>query len=94
MSAGLWIFMAGSTRLIGEHATLMFHDVNSWATGKTEQVKQELEEAQRLAKMYCNTITDTSKGTQEMLDDYIMRKAEWYIPAEEAIKLKVANKYY
>jgi hypothetical protein len=29
-----------------------------------------------------------------MLDDYIMRKAEWYIPAEEAIKLKIANKYY
>jgi hypothetical protein len=72
----------------------MFHDVSSWATGKTEQVKQELEEAQRLAKMYCDTITGTSKVTQEMLDDYIMRKAEWYIPAEEAIKLKIANKYY
>ena len=94
MSAGLWIFMAGNTRLVGEHATLMFHDVTSWATGKTEQVKQELKEAQRLARMYCNAITDTSKVTQEMLDDYIMRKAEWYIPAEEAIKLKIANKYY
>jgi hypothetical protein len=32
--------------------------------------------------------------SQETLDDYIVRKAEWYIPANEAIKLKIADKYY
>lgn len=94
MSAGLWIFMHGHKRIIGEHATLMFHDVSAWAVGKTEGIKQELAEAQRLAKMYCKSITDVSMVKQETLDDYINRKAEWYIPAEEAIKLKIANEYY
>jgi nicotinamide-nucleotide amidase len=31
---------------------------------------------------------------QETLDDCINRKAEWYIPAEEAISLKLADGYY
>lgn len=94
MSAGLWIFMAGKERYVGEHATLMFHDVKGWVNDKTEGIKQELEEATRLSKMYCNSIISESNVTQSTLDDYITRKAEWYIPAEEAIKLKIANKYY
>lgn len=94
MSAGLWIFMHGHKRLIGEHATLMFHDVATWVVGKTEEVKQDLHEAQRLAKMYCKSITDVSMVKQETLDDYILRKAEWYIPAEEAISNKMATEYF
>lgn len=94
MSAGLWIFMAGKERFVGEHATLMFHDVKGWVNDKTEGIKQELEEATRLSKMYCNAIISESNVTQSTLDDYITRKAEWYIPAEEAVKLKIANKYY
>lgn len=94
MSAGLWIFMAGNTRLVGEHATLMFHDVKGWVFDKTEGLKQELKEATRLSKMYCDSIIASSKVTQDTLDDYIVRKAEWYIPADEAIKLKIAHKYY
>lgn len=94
MSAGLWIFMHGHKRLIGEHATLMFHDVATWVVGKTEEVKQDLHEAQRLAKMYCKSITDVSMVKQETLDDYILRKAEWYIPAGEAISNKMATEYF
>lgn len=94
MSAGLQIFMAGTKRLVGEHATLMFHDVSTWVIGKTEELKQDLDESLRLSKMYCESITSVSMVKQETLDDYINRKAEWYIPADEAIKLKIANEYY
>lgn len=94
MSGGLLIYMAGKKRFIGENATLMFHDVTSWVHDKTEGIKQELEESKRLSKMYCNMITKNSLVKQETLDDYITRKAEWYISAEEAIDLKIANEYY
>ena len=94
MSAGLWIFMAGTERYVAEHATLMFHDVAGWVADKTEGIKQEYDEAKRLSKMYCDCITEASLVKQSTLDDYITRKAEWFIPAEEAIKLKIANKYY
>ena len=94
MSGGLLIFMAGKKRFIGENATLMFHDVTGWVNDKTEGIKQELEESKRLSKMYCNIITNNSLVKQETLDDYISRKAECFISAEEAINLKIAHEYY
>lgn len=94
MSMGLWIYLAGHKRYVGEHATLMWHDVTTWVWDKTEGLKQELNEALRLSKMYCNEMVSTSMVKQETLDDYINRKAEWYIPADEAIRLKLADGYY
>lgn len=94
MSMGLWIYLAGHKRYVGAHTTLMWHDITSWACDKTEGLKQELNECLRLSKMYCNEMVSTSMVKQETLDDYINRKAEWYIPADEAIKLKLADGYY
>ena len=94
MSMGMWIYLAGHSRFIGENATLMFHDITSYAHGKTEHLKQELAEAKRLVSILCKEIVSTSLVTQETLDDYIARKAEWYISAEEALHLKLADEYY
>ena len=94
MSMGLWIYLSGHKRYVGEHATLMWHDVTTWVWDKTEGIKQELNEALRLSKMYCSEMVNTSMVKQETLNDYINRKAEWYIPAEEAINLKLADGYY
>ena len=94
MSMGLWIYLAGHKRYVGEHATLMFHDITSGVFDKVEGIRQELEECSRLQKMICATVTEASLVKQETLDDYINRKAEWYIPAEDAIRLKLADGYY
>ena len=94
MSMGFWIYLAGHKRYVGENATLMFHDISTWVWDKTETIKQELNEVLRLQKVICTEVTSTSLVKQETLDDYITRKAEWYIPADEAIKLKLADGYY
>ena len=94
MSMGFWIYLAGHKRYVGENATLIFHDITCWTWDKSEGIKQELNEVLRLQKMLGNEITSTSLVKQETLDDYITRKAEWYIPADEAIKLKLADGYY
>jgi ATP-dependent Clp protease protease subunit len=94
MSMGLWIWLAGAKRLIGERSTLMFHDLAAFAIDKTEGIKQELNEMLRLQEMLIADITGSSLVKEETLRDYIMRKAEWYIPASEAISLKLASGYY
>lgn len=94
MSMGLWIWLAGAKRLVGERSTLMFHDLATFAIDKTEGIKQELNEMLRLQNMLISDITDSSLVKEEMLRDYIMRKAEWYIPASDAVSLKLANGYY
>lgn len=94
MSMALWIWLAGAKRLVGERSTLMFHDLATFAVDKTEGIKQELNEMLRLQDMLIADITSSSLVEEEMLRDYIMRKAEWYIPASDAIALKLANGYY
>ena len=44
--------------------------------------------------MLISEIVGTSAVEEEKLQDYITRKAEWHIPASEAILLKLANSYY
>lgn len=48
----------------------------------------------RLQEMLVSEIVGKSMIKEEILRDYISRKAEWYIPATEAITLKLADKYY
>lgn len=94
MSMAFWIWLAGTKRLVGERSTLMFHDLSAFAVDKTEGMKQELNEMLRLQEMLIEDITANSLVTEETLRDYILRKAEWYISAEEAIFSKLANSYY
>ena len=97
MSMGIFIFAAGHKRFIGEHATLMYHDI-SISIGMngeaTEGVKIELAEGLRLQKMGIQFLTEYSLIEESSLNDYINRKADWYISAEEAIRLKLADAYY
>lgn len=94
MSMALWVWLSGAKRFVGESATLMFHDVSLFAYDKTEGIKQELNEMIRLQEMLVSEIVGKSKIKEETLRDYISGKAEWYIPATEAITLKLADKYY
>ena len=94
MSMALWIWLSGKKRLIGENGTLMFHDVSTCSIGKTEEIRQDLNESVRLQKSLVEEITSKSLVKEEVLQDYITRKAEWFIPAKEAIDLKLADGYY
>ena len=94
MSMALWVWLSGAKRFVGESATLMFYDVSLFAYDKTEGIKQELNEMIRLQEMLVSDIADKSMVKEDILRDYISRKAEWYIPANEAITLKLADKYY
>ena len=95
MSMGIFIFNAGHKRLIGEHATLMYHDVSLHLESEmTEGIKIELAEGLRLQKMGIQFLTEYSLVEESVINDYINRKADWFIPAEEAIRLKIADAYY
>lgn len=97
MSMGIFIFASGHKRFIGEHATLMYHDI-AISTGlnseMTEGIKIELAEGLRLQKMGVQFLTEYSLVEESMVQDYINRKADWFISAEEALRLKIADAYY
>lgn len=94
MSMGLWIYSSCHKRIIGENATLMFHDISTYIYDKTEVIKQEIKELERLQSMLIKEIMRKSLVKEETLRDYITRKAEWYISPNEAIDLRLADEYY
>lgn len=94
MSMSFWLFLAGHKRFVGEHSTLMYHDISFGCYDKIEGVKQEVAECERLHKMLTSMIVAVTTIEEETLTDYDNRKAEWYISAEDAIRLKIADGYY
>ena len=48
----------------------------------------------RLADMMNRLIVNTSKVGLKTLEDYINRKAEWYIDAGTALDLELCDGYY
>lgn len=94
MSAGLFIWLGGAKRIIGKNATLMYHDISIVCKGKTELIIQEIDELKRLQNIVINEIISRSQIKEDTIRDYISRRAEWYIPADKAIELKLADEYY
>ena len=94
MSMAFWVWLAGTKRFVGELSTIMFHDLSTYIADSTEGIKQELNEMTRLQNMLISEIVEKSAIKEETLRDFITRKAEWYIPSDEAITLKLAAGYY
>ena len=95
MSCGAILFTFGEEgmRFMDKDATLMIHDVSSAAWGKVEEVKASADESERLnEKVYKMMARNCGHP-----DDFFIKKvhdrgrADWYIDASEAKKLKIAN---
>lgn len=93
MSAGFDIFIHGKKRYVGKKATLMYHDVSSCAWGKVQELEDDLEESKRISKERVEFTVLKTSITKEQLEECNKMKKDWYIPAEEAIKLKCADAY-
>lgn len=91
MSMALWIFLHGDKRFVGKYSTLMYHQVSSYNYGKIEGLELDLKESKRLQAMLQEDIINKSSIKKEQLEDYNKRKAEWYISAQQALKLKLAD---
>lgn len=87
-SMALPIVCMGRNRKMGKRATLMYHEV-CWGVHeeKLRYHKQEVEEGERLQKIYDSIILDHTRVTSKKLKDVKSKSQEWYITAEEALEL-------
>lgn len=95
MSCGAVLFSFGEDgmRYMDKDATLMIHDVSSWAAGKVDDVQVSAAETKRLnTKVY--TMMARNCGQP---DDYFANiihenaHADWFLDAKEAKKHKLAT---
>ena len=95
MSCGAILFSHGEEgrRFMDPNATLMIHDVSSGMLGKIEELKADVEEADRLNKIVYKMMAQNCGKADNYFTKIVDKKkhADWYLDAEEARKHNLAN---
>ncbi len=92
MSMGAIIFLAGVQRYSHKYATFMLHEAASGLFGSITELKENIKELDRVQKILSEIISEKTKITKEKIKLINKEKLDWYISANEAVKLGIANK--
>lgn len=93
MSAAFNIFLAGTKRFVSKHATLMYHQISFWRTGKYQDLVEDRIEMDIIQASIEDYIKSRCSIKSEMLNDNRVHKKNWYIHPNEAIALGVATDF-
>lgn len=93
MSAGAILFGMGQTRHMAENATLMLHDASMWTGGKTEEIKADAKEIERLNNLIFRMIARNCGQKDDYFIKLVHEKghADWFLTAKEARKHKLCT---
>lgn len=89
-SMGSLIFLAGDNRLIGSQALVMFHGMSAGTGGDIYTMKEDIEFYERLEKRMDEIVFERTKVTPKLLARKTKKK-DWWLHADECLKLKVAT---
>ena len=92
MSMGIPIMLAATERYSYPDTTFMIHEIATFDWGKLTQIKEDIEETERLGKITSNIITNNTSITQDMLDDWFAHKKDVFISAQQALDYKLIDK--
>lgn len=93
MSAGVLIMAAGTKgkRKIGKNCRVMIHSVQSGYGGSSHEIKNEVAEMEMTEKSYIDALVAETSMTEAVIRDFMNRKVNVYLSAEEAVKLGIAD---
>ena len=89
-SMGSILFLAGDVRLIGTQAMVMFHGMAASTGGDIYSMKEDIEFFEKLEARMDMIIYERTKVTPKLMAKKT-KKADWWLDADECIKLKVAT---
>lgn len=91
MSCGFIILIHGHKRFGYKHATPLYHQVSTGFWGKVADMEEDLKEAKRLQKKIEDMTIERTKITPSKLEKIYKRKTDWFMSAEDALKLGVID---
>lgn len=89
MSMGIIILLASKNRKAYRNTTFMIHEISSGAIGKIADLEESVDEAKRLNKVLFDIIEKETRITKAQLEEIYNKKQDWFITAEEALKLGI-----
>jgi len=91
MSMGLLILASGHYRRIHSYSTAMYHQISSVSYDKLEGIKKDIQEIERLEKVFDSILLKKTKLGEEDLLKHKQTKSEWYITPKEALKFGIVD---
>lgn len=84
-SMGVWILMGGTKRVASRYTRFLLHETSSFTYGKVSEMKEGVEELERLNRMLDEILAERTKLTLDLIEKNT-RKREWWLSAEEALQ--------
>ena len=91
MSCGFMILISGHKRFGYSLSTPLYHQVSTGFYGKLQDMEESLKETKRLQKKIEEITLDRTRITEKELRKILRKKIDWYMSAEEAVKLGVID---
>lgn len=91
MSCGFMLLIHGHRRFAYKHATPLYHQVSSGAFGTLKEMEESIVETKRLQDILERLTIERTKITAKKLEKIYKTKRDWYMSAEEALKLGVVD---
>ena len=91
MSMAFIIFLVAEKRFAGKYCTFMYHEGAFGVWDKIKAIQDNLEESKRLQIIVDDIIKEKTSIMQAQLDTHKERKTEWYINAQDAVKLGICH---
>lgn len=85
-SMGGVLLQAGDVRSMGKNAWLLIHEVSSGAVGNVSELEDELEFIKKLQDNIVTLLAERSNMSERQIKAK-WKKKDWWMPAEEALKL-------
>jgi ATP-dependent Clp protease protease subunit len=90
MSCGAVLLACGEKghRYISKNATIMIHDVSSFSEGKSEEIKSDAAETERLQKQFYKMLDTKCERKDGYFDKLVFNKgrSNLYLDAEQCVK--------
>lgn len=91
MSAAFQIFLSGHKRFVSKHATLMYHQIYCWRSGKYQDLVDDREHTDHLNEQLENYVIERTKLTLEEIKQIREKKKDTYFSAREAVECGIAD---
>lgn len=92
MSAAFQIFLAGHKRYITPHATLMYHQIYCWRSGKYQDLVDDREHTDLLNEQIENYVVERTSLSKEDLLTIREKKKDTYFTANDAIEMGMVDR--
>ena len=91
MSMGIVVALGSKVRKAYRNTTFMIHQVQGISIGSLREMEDTVAEASRINDMLFRIIKEKTSITDAQLKDVVQNRKDWFLTAEEALKLGIVT---